>query len=118
MNQVVSRPIQPKSGHVRSRKLLDSSRGQPCTLGFPGCDGGGETTVAAHANMQLCGKGTGIKASDIYSVDSCASCHDVLDGRTLRNILPGARDAYFWRAFVRTTNRRIADGLITVAGNK
>lgn len=118
MNQLCDRPIVPKCGHVRSRKLLDSSRGQPCTLGFPGCYGGGETTVAAHANMQLCGKGTGIKASDIYSVDSCGSCHDVLDGRTLRNILPEAREAYFWRAFVRTTNRRLAEGLIKVEGAK
>lgn len=118
MSQVSSRPIIQKTGHVRSRKLLDSSRGQPCTLLFPGCDGGGETTVAAHANMQLCGKGTGIKASDIYSVDACHSCHDILDGRTKVFISDEARRSYFWTAFVRTTNRRLAEGLITVEGAK
>lgn len=118
MSQVSSRPIVPKTGHVRSRKLLDSSKGQPCTLGFPGCDGGGETTVAAHANMQLCGKGTSIKASDIYSVDACHSCHDILDGRTSFITFPHTLEEYFWRAFVKTTNRRIAEGLIIVEGAK
>lgn len=36
--------------------------------------------VAAHANLQSMGKGTGIKAADIPAY-LCSHCHDIIDGR-------------------------------------
>ena len=58
------------------RNLLDMARGQPCLLGVPGvCQGGTETTVAAHSNWSIHGKAGARKAHDCYSVWSCAACH-------------------------------------------
>lgn len=112
------RPIVQKYAHIRSRKLLDSSRGQVCTLGFHGCDRGTETTVAAHAGFEFAGKGISIKATDWMSVDACHICHGILDGRIESEYTQDQKDYFFWRAFVKTTNRRIAEGLITIAGSK
>ena len=100
----------------RSQRLLRSSKGQPCTLRLPGCDGGGETTVAAHSNKAVHGKGMGRKADDIWSVDACYSCHDILDGRA--RIPVGEVDCYpdeaFERALVETTRRRLRDGSLRI----
>ena len=112
------RPIITKYPYIRSRKLLDSSRGCVCTVGFHGCDRGTETTIAAHAGWDFAGKGAGIKATDWMSVDCCASCHDILDGRKPSEYTQDDKDWFFWRALVKTTNRRIQDGLITIEGAK
>jgi|SRR5579859_940028 len=117
MSQVAHKPIVFKYPYVRSRQLLDSSKGQVCTFGFHGCSRNAETTVARHANLDICGKGGSIKASDIYSADGCSSCHDVYDGRVKSEYTDDEKQRFFWHAFVRTTNRRLTDGLITVAGN-
>jgi hypothetical protein len=114
MSQAAYRPIIHKYAYVRSRKLLDSAEGQVCTAGFPGCTRDSKTTVAAHANYDFTGKGAGIKSSDIYSADMCQSCHDTYDGRKPSALNEDQKEWYFWRAFVRTLNRRIAEGLVVV----
>lgn len=114
MSQLPHKSIVPKYDYVRSRKLLDSSRGQVCTLNFHGCDYGTETTVACHAGFDYTGKGGSIKSSDVFSVDGCHNCHSILDGRQPSEYTQDQKDWFFWRAFVKTTNRRIAEGLITV----
>ena len=64
---------------IRSRKYLDGSRGQPCTLQITGvCTGDVETTVAAHIRDETFGKGQ--KADDISTADACYACHRVFDG--------------------------------------
>ncbi len=65
----------------RNRALLDMARGRLCLLRVPGvCQGGTETTVAAHSNWACHGgKGMGRKASDAYTIFACASCHSWLD---------------------------------------
>lgn len=61
-------------------KLTALAKGQPCLVRLPGCDGGGETTVAAH--YRLAGmSGMGIKPPDLISAWACAKCHDLIDGR-------------------------------------
>lgn len=109
-------PIIQKYFYVRSRKLLDSSRGQICTLNFHGCSYDPNETVAAHAGFDFAGKGAGIKATDWMSVDSCFHCHSVLDGREKSEYTQDQKDWFFWRALVKTTNRRIAEGIIKVEG--
>ena len=65
----------------RDRDLLDLAKGMPCLLRVTQkCLGeGGETTVAAHSNMGIHGKGKSLKADDCYSVWACHYCHKWLD---------------------------------------
>lgn len=105
-----------KYPYIRSRKLLDSSRDQPCTLNFHGCKHDGSTTVACHGNADFLGKGTGVKASDLYSVDGCHWCHSILDGRQKSEYNEEQIWWFFWRALVKTTNRRVEMGLIKIEG--
>lgn len=60
--------------------LRDFAEGKPCTLRFPGCDGGGETTVLAHIRIGNIA-GVGQKPPDLCGAHSCVNCHDILDGR-------------------------------------
>jgi len=66
----------PKADSCRNPALLALAKGRRCLLRVPGvCQGGTETTVAAHSNWACHGKGMGKKASDAYTVWSCAACH-------------------------------------------
>lgn len=65
---------------IRSKKVLNSARGQPCTYRFPGiCGGNPETTVWSHLNGFRFGKGMGMKAHDILGAHACFECHAYLD---------------------------------------
>jgi hypothetical protein len=67
--------------NIRSRKVLDSARGQPCSARFPGiCNGDPTTTVWAHLNGAAFGKGASIKAHDILGFHACHSYYDVGHG--------------------------------------
>ncbi|MCW5720755.1 MAG: DUF1364 family protein [Devosia sp.] len=93
---------------IRSRKVLDYARGQPCCFRFPGvCNGNWETTVSCHIHDRHRGMGT--KASDISIIFGCSSCHDLADGRrprpsniseedVLRTIIRGLQET--WEALV------------------
>lgn len=71
---------QPKEVARRCPALLELARGKPCLLRISGvCCGGTETTVAAHSNYSVHGKGGHRKADDCYSVWACARCHTWLD---------------------------------------
>lgn len=53
-----------------------------CTLLIPGiCNGRPETSVWAHSNQAIHGKGKGIKAHDVFGCIACSDCHDAVDGR-------------------------------------
>lgn len=65
---------------IRSRKILDSARGAPCSIRLPGiCNGNAETTVWCHLNGHRFGKGGAIKAHDIHGFHGCADCHRYYD---------------------------------------
>lgn len=68
-----------KSKAARNPHLLAMAKGKPCMLMLPMCDGGGETTVAAHSNQAIHGKAGARKADDQYSVWGCFACHSWLD---------------------------------------
>ena len=57
------------------------ARGMPCQVRLPGCDGGGETTVAAHYRSISLGAGIGIKPQSWLVAHACHHCHDIIDGR-------------------------------------
>ncbi len=69
----------PKSKRHRSKKILDSARGQQCALRLPCCNHNPETTVFAH--YQFTGGKMGGKPSDIFGCYSCSDCHDLIDGK-------------------------------------
>lgn len=65
---------------IRSTKVLNSARGQPCAMRLPGiCNGNPETTVWCHLNGGAFGKGMGQKAHDILGFHGCSDCHRYLD---------------------------------------
>jgi hypothetical protein len=69
-----------KTEPKRNRALLDLARGMPCLLRISGvCQGGAETTVAAHSNQAIHGKAGARKADDQYSAWACMACHCWLD---------------------------------------
>ena len=71
---------QPKTQQHRNRRLLDLAKGKPCLLRVPGvCQGGIETTVAAHSNWAIHGKAGARKADDQYTAWGCMACHQWLD---------------------------------------
>lgn len=65
----------------RDPDLLKLAQGAECLLKcHPYCMGDeGSTTVAAHSNQLIHGKGRGLKADDCMSVWACTRCHDWLD---------------------------------------
>jgi len=98
---------------IRSRRYLDGSRGQPCTLEITACCiGGTETTVAAHIRDETHGRS--IKADDISIADACAACHDALDGRGRAPLSSEEWLFYSLRRLQRTLRNRIERGLVVI----
>jgi hypothetical protein len=52
---------------------------------LPCCDGGGDTTVAAHYRSLRLGAGARLKPHDLFAAWACAPCHDVVDARVFRH---------------------------------
>ncbi|EKO3658728.1 DUF1364 family protein [Vibrio metschnikovii] len=90
---------------VRSKKIMQSARGKPCTLRLVGiCNFNPETTVAAHIGVR---RGMGIKAGDNMVVYACSDCHAEIDRR--------GREAYAadkLRAVEETQESMIEQGLL------
>jgi len=65
----------------RDPDILKLAQGQPCLINcHPYCLGDeGSTTVSAHSNQLIHGKGRGLKADDCMSVWACHRCHAHLD---------------------------------------
>jgi ribosomal protein S27E len=69
----------PKTPRKENPALLKLAQGKPCLLRVKCSGSSSETTVAAHSNSQIHGKGMGRKADDCYTVWACARCHTWLD---------------------------------------
>lgn len=72
-------------------KLRKLARGQECQLrlfddhGNRICNGDSNTVVLCHIRRGCVG-GIGRKPHDLVGVYACSSCHDVLDGRVIRDV--------------------------------
>jgi hypothetical protein len=65
---------------IASQKVIDSARGAPCSVRFPGiCNNDPATTVWCHLNGARYGKGMGMKAHDVAGFAGCAACHQYYD---------------------------------------
>jgi len=99
---------------IRSRKLLDSARGQPCTLEFAGiCSHDSETTVSAHIHDETFGMAR--KADDFATVHACDRCHMFMDqGGWIGKISQTVLLRHIQRAIFRTMRNRIERGLVII----
>lgn len=98
---------------IRSRKYLDGSRGQPCTLQITGvCTGDAETVVAAHIRDE--GTGGGKKADDISIADACWACHRIFDGHGHAPLTHLEWLEYALRGLQRTLRNRVLRKVIIV----
>lgn len=59
----------------RSKKLTQSAKNESCVC----CGALDDTVVWAHSNSQKHGKGTGIKAHDLFGAYLCYRCHTLFD---------------------------------------
>lgn len=100
---------------IRSRELLDSARGQPCTLEFVGiCDHG--PAISAHIHDECFGMGQ--KADDTSTVHACDRCHMFMDqGGWIGVISQAVLRWHIIRAMQRTLRNRIDRGLIVIPLN-
>jgi len=107
-----------KFNYIRSKKLRDSARGQECTMRIPAvCTGDPATTVWAHSNLGIHGKGKGIKATDVMGAYMCFACHAAYDGRIKTiAIEPADMDLMFYQAMSESWLELIDMGIIKVEG--
>jgi len=97
----------------RSRKLLDSARGQPCTLEFVGiCSHDPETTISAHIHDESFGKG--MKADDFSTVHACDRCHMFMDHGWVGKMSVALLRWHIIRAMQRTIRNRVERDLIFI----
>lgn len=93
---------------ARSRKIMNSARGEDCTLRLVGiCNFNPETTVAAHVGVR---RGMGIKCGDNMIVYACSNCHAAIDS--------AGREQYAAdkiRAIEETQEKLIEKGLMVIA---
>lgn len=99
---------------VRSRKLLDSARGSPCTMQVSGvCNHDWSTTVSAHLHDETFGFGE--KADDCSSAHLCSACHAWLDqGLWLGRMSEADMLRLLLRALQRTTRDRVLREIMRV----
>lgn len=99
---------------IRSRKLLDSAKGQPCTLEVPGvCNRDPATVVSCHVRDESFGMG--VKADDQSSFHGCSACHAFWDtGSFIGRISEADMLRLVLRAIQRTTRNRIERGFMRI----
>lgn len=95
----------------RNRALLDLAKDAPCCA--PHCGRKDGTVVAAHANLQEYGKGTGIKAHDWAVAFLCASCHAEYDDDD--KMTRPEKYEFFHRAALRSYGHLLETGKLKVA---
>jgi len=102
----------PKRSHIRSRKLLDSARGESCVA----CGAQDMTVVAAHSNDYRDGKSFGMKAEDIYIAHLCLRCHQWYDGEYARSGTRRAEAQSWFDVMMKRTWHRLFDrGVLRIA---
>jgi hypothetical protein len=70
-----ARPLKTKQPPHRSESLRQSAKGEPCIA----CGRQDGTTVWAHSNELIHGKGKSSKAHDLLGLYLCSVCHHLLD---------------------------------------
>lgn len=85
-----------KTKGPRMTPIRKSAKGEDCTVRVPHvCCGDPSTTVWAHSNSHIDGKGMGLKARDEEGCYACHSCHAWLDGGYAKMSTREVRDQFF-----------------------
>lgn len=102
---------------VRSDLLMQSARGQACSLRLPGiCNHRNETVVLAH--LPGIGKSMASKVSDLHTAYACGACHTAIDtfGWERRGLTAAIVLDAMLRGHAETQARMVGMGLILVPG--
>lgn len=98
------------------KAIMDAAKGEPCTINTEFCNYDNETTVGCHLPD---GSGGSSRLTGPLSLAfGCSGCHDAIDGRNYKGLLAEEKDFYMRRGMMRTINRLIEMGLVTVKGLK
>ena len=103
-----------KTNRHKSKKIMQSARGQDCTLRLANPCSSTETTVGCHIGFN--GSGIGTKDSDLFIAYGCSNCHDIIDGKVKRP-MGLSRNMMDWckaRAMQETQQKLLDIGLITI----
>jgi hypothetical protein len=104
---------------VRSEKIMDYAKGQPCSLrlaSFLGLRCADDDTCV-HCHLPVFGKGMSTKVSDLFGAIGCRVCHEILDGKLgveLSQRYPAAYMQRLWLAMAETQARLAMDGIINI----
>ena len=91
--------------------LRKMANGRDCEIRIPGvCNGNPYTTVLCH----LPGGGMGYKQHDLLAAYGCSSCHDEVDGRTMKIVDRTKLRLWFMDGVIRTQQILIREGVIRV----
>jgi hypothetical protein len=105
--------VRQREEPIRSREVLDSARGQPCTLEFEVCNRDPDTTVSCHIPDEI--RGGARKADDTSTVHGCAACHAYLDERRWVGVLTREQVLEIvLRAVLRTLRNRVLRKIMPV----
>lgn len=98
---------------VRSRKIMESAKGEVCQLRLSGiCNSDTSTTVFAHAPSQF--KAMSLKGNDFWGMYACSNCHDVIDGRVASTCTNKYLELSCYSAIEMTIFKLIKKGIITI----
>lgn len=105
-----------KSNPIRSRRIREAARGEPCTVRLPGCPDARETTVFCH--FSYASSGMGMKPSDLSGAFADAYCHALVDGRAKRphGVLLEDIEWCKARGMAETWGRLVETGIVTILG--
>lgn len=116
MSNLTNRPIYQKgSKPAVSKPIRNAAKDATCTLNLPYvCDNTTETVVFCHLRLFNLA-GIGQKPDDLFGIDACASCHQILDNRSLWEEAGLKHEHILW-ALIQSQKRRREVGLITLKG--
>lgn len=100
---------------IRSTKITESARGNPCTMNIVGaCNYDPSTVVFAHFPDES--HGMSRKSDDCSGGYACSACHDVLDGRKKWPGDEGEHKEWYMRRSQTRTFRMMIQSQVLIIG--
>jgi hypothetical protein len=103
-----------KSNPIRSKKLMQSAKGQSCI----NCGKNNDTICARHYNglrQYRLGKGRGIKCDDLATAELCDECDQLFsEGRSQKWADKVERSEEFLLLIAETNIRRVKNGVMKI----
>ena len=118
MSNITGRPIYQKASRPGvSKPVRSAAKGATCTLSIPFvCNNDTSTVVFCHLRMFGIA-GAGQKPDDLFGIDACYACHQVLDDRSKWSGA-GLTHEDILRELILSQKARREAGLITLKGEE